>query len=145
MMDLVTMIGKTCVLQTKAFFIRIMFSQWYNKGVEYSNIPDNEIILRLDTDLNQDIENTIKIIVNKYVDKYGPEKFQKEILHQLIVKWHESLYWFKRKLKFNEEYTTDENGKDIKNLRRFQLQLKINNEFRKIQSTFYKGDSWKIR
>src|SRR5439155_23722221 len=97
----------------------------------------------LDTDLN--IEDTIKAICQRYLAKYDVEKFKTEILHELIVNWPQSLHWFRRQLSkqdknYNEdqywqEFLQDKDGNDIKNLRRFQLQLLLNNEFRKIQST----------
>jgi hypothetical protein len=118
------------------FSLRLLFTEWfYGKGTPpiQSNPITKPDKIPLDTDLNDSIKDIIKSIVDKYLDKYGPEKFQKQILHQLIVNWRESVYWFKRKLKLSDqqwqEFTTDNN--DIKNLRRFQLQLELNNAFRK--------------
>ncbi len=126
------------------YCIRLMFNQWL-----YSNTKPNSIFhnvdntVQLDTDLTEDLKDIVKTIVDKYLDKYGPEKFVKQILHQLIVNWGQSLYWFKKRLRFDDEhwqsFLTDEDGNDIKNLRRFQLQLAINNSYREIQSTLKAG------
>lgn len=121
------------------FSLRLLFSEWfYGSGSPVSSITNPDKI-PLNTDLNDSVKDIIKSVVDKYLDKYGSEKFQKEILHQLVVNWRESLSWFKRKMRFDDEqwneFLTDSDGYDLKNLRRFQLQLVLNNSFREIQST----------
>jgi hypothetical protein len=124
------------------YSIRLLFNEWfYGSGppIVQSSISECGIF-------GEEIDNSIKSIADKYMDKYGPEKFVKQILHQLIVNWRESIYWFKRKLRLTDEqwasFLTDENGNDIKNLRRFQLQLALNNSFR-VQSRDKTLDNWK--
>ncbi len=122
------------------FNLRLIWTEFFTRNVGHYSVPE-QISIKLDTDLSPETENMIKAITEKYCTKYGPEKFQKEILHKLIVNWRESLYWFKRKMRFDDEqwnaFLQDSDGNDIMNLRRFQLQLVLNNEFR---NTCYRMD-----
>jgi CRISPR-associated protein Cst1 len=127
------------------YSLRILLTELFynNTQPNQPSLSSNNDIIKLPTDLNPEIQTTVKTTVSKYLATYDAEKFQKDILHQLIVNWGQSLYWFKKTLRFDDEhwqsFLTDEDGNDIKNLRRFQLQLAINNSYREIQSTLKAG------